>query len=114
MKTRYGFEAGSKFESELSGIVEDLLEPIVREINKMSRYFSLSSKNDIENFVLVGGGAKFPGFSEYLSAKTGKAVSVCDPWSIIDLNQLQAPNELEKSIFTNSIGSALVQIEGKK
>jgi type IV pilus assembly protein PilM len=108
-KARYGIKQTSKQGREIYTHARPILDGLVTEIKKLQRYYKRhNEKNNIEKIILLGGGANMPGLDEFLSKQTGMDVTLFDPWREIDMGSLQAPNALETTLYTTSVGSALL------
>lgn len=113
VKTKHGIKQDSKYYQQIKVPIDIVLAPLVREINKIVRYYRLRSNLTIKDIIVVGGGSSFPGFSDFITEKTGLAVTSYDPWRLIQPNGLQSPHALERPLFTTAIGSALAGLEKK-
>ncbi len=109
-KARYGIQQDSKQGREILKHSQPILDDLVFEIKKMQRYYlGRNTSNDtIEEIIILGGGANMPGLNEFIQKETKLKVTSFDPWRNIDMGNLQAPNKLETTLFTNVIGNALV------
>jgi len=112
-KARYGINQNTKQGREIYTHARPMLDTMVTEIKKLLRYYKRieESKQDIDQIILIGGGANLPGLDEFIAKQTGLTVSLCDPWVNISMGTLQGPNNVEKTLYTTAIGSALLQPE---
>lgn len=112
IKTRYGIEP-SKKQTEIISAVQPELDKLVSEIRKMIRYYDERSESNSQlgQIILLGGGANLPGLSTYLTDQIRVPVRLCDPWQNISFGGLQAPHQLETTIYTTAAGLSLVSEE---
>ena len=112
VKSRFGL-----LDSPHKEIIEKAVTPyfdgLVKEVKRMQRYYVERSKSSepIKKIVVLGGGANMPGFSQKLAELTEMNVEICDPWRSINFSDLQIPSELETTIYTTSVGLAMVKPE---
>ncbi|HSX17847.1 MAG TPA: type IV pilus assembly protein PilM [Candidatus Saccharimonadales bacterium] len=98
---------------EIGTAVKPILDNLVREIQKITRYYDeriAVGGRKITQVITIGGGANMPGLSEYLSKELGMPVRLLDPWNRIDFGPLAQPNELERSMFITVAGEAVLDI----
>ena len=109
-KARYGINPDSKQGREILKHSQPILDDLILEIKKMQRYYQgrNNSNDKIGEIIILGGGANMPGLNEFIQKQTDLKVTSFDPWRHIDMGNLQAPNKLETTLFTNVIGNALV------
>jgi len=115
-KVRYGIKQDTKQGREIYTHAKPILENLVTEIKKLVRYYKrLDDSGDISAILLLGGGANLPGLDDFISKQTGMKVVLSNPWSKIDVGDLQAPNPVETALYTTAVGSALLESdqEGK-
>ncbi|MBP6880720.1 pilus assembly protein PilM [Candidatus Saccharibacteria bacterium] len=113
VKTKYGIKQDSKYYQQIKVPIDVVLSPLIGEINKIVRYYRLRSNLIIKDIIVVGGGSSFPGFPDYIAEQTKLAITLYDPWRLIQPNGLQSPHALERPLFTTAIGSALAGLEKK-
>ncbi|OGL30483.1 hypothetical protein A3F37_01255 [Candidatus Saccharibacteria bacterium RIFCSPHIGHO2_12_FULL_41_12] len=109
IKTKYGLSK-SKKQSQVLKAMEPELEQLVKEIKRMIRYYEDrgDKKSKIGQIVTMGGGANMQGLSEYIINSLRLPVRTCDPWQNIDLNKLQHPTQMERSMYVTVAGLALI------
>ncbi len=109
IKTKYGLGLSNK-QQEITAGLAPILEQLGKEIRRMIRYYEerTVTEGKIRQVVTMGGGANMPGLSEYLTNMLRLPVRMCDPWQHIDFNDLQAPNNIEKSMYVTVSGLALI------
>lgn len=110
VKTKYGISK-SKKQDEIVNSLQGRLDLVVKEIRRMIRYHEERSgaNKKIEQIITMGGGANMPGLSEYLTNALRIPVRTCDPWQSLKLNKLQAPSEIEKSVYVTAAGLSLIE-----
>ena len=81
LKGKYGLLRGK--EEDLSNILFPLIDSIIQETENAIKGFFLLDGQEISKFILAGGAAYLPGFSEYFSQKVQKEVIIGDPFSKI-------------------------------
>lgn len=114
LKTRYGLKSGAK-QKEISKAVAPILDSVVKEINKMLRYYHdrETKGREVGAIVLSGGGANLPGLTDHLTAKTKIRSVVDNPWENLHFGKLQQPHSLESTIYTTAVGLAYSTMEQK-
>ncbi len=81
LKGKYGLLQGK--DEDVSNVLFPLIDSMIQEIeNSIKNFYQLDGK-EISKFILAGGAAYLPGFSEYLSQKLQKEVIIGDPFSKI-------------------------------
>lgn len=110
IKTKYGL-AYSKKQTDIRAALSPLLEQLVKEINRMIRYYQERSgkTGHISQIITMGGGANMPGLSDYLTNALRLPVRICDPWPNLQFGHLQPPQPLEESMFITVAGLALIK-----
>jgi type IV pilus assembly protein PilM len=108
IKTKYGLSK-SRRQKEIKAALEPMLKKIVKEIQRLVRYHAerYGSDHPIQQVVTIGGGANFPGLSDYFTDSLRLAVRVSDPWKEVDHGKLQPPNLHDRLMYASSIGLAL-------
>ncbi len=81
LKGKYGLLRGK--DEDLSSILFPLIDSIIQETENAIKNFFLLDGQEISKFILAGGAAYLPGFSEYFSQKVQKEVIIGDPFSKI-------------------------------
>lgn len=112
IKTRYGIEP-SKKQAEIMDAVKPELDKLITEIRKMIRYYDerASEGSELGQIIVLGGGANLPGLSTFITDQIRVPARLCDPWQNISFGGLQAPHQLETTIFTTAAGLSLVTEE---
>ena len=112
IKSRYGISK-SKWQEELASALSPTLSSLASEIQKLLRYHHERHDDgaDIEQVVIVGGGANLPGLDDFLAHLTGLDVDTCNPWDNIGVKPLQPPHKLETTLYTTAVGLALKELD---
>lgn len=110
IKTRYGLNS-SKKQADIKHALEPTLQKIVKEIQRMIRYYEERYGTDrpIKQIVTLGGGANMPGLSEYLTEATRLAVRHTDPWHYLDCKDLQPPSTADRPMYATVAGLSLIK-----
>ena len=108
IKTRYGLNA-SKKQAEIKQALEPTLKQIVKEIQRMIRYYEeqYGTTRPIGQIVTLGGGANMPGLSEYLTDGMRVAVRHIEPWSYLEHKGLQPPATADRPMYATVAGLGL-------
>ena len=93
--------------------VKPELDKLITEIRKMIRYYDerASEGSELGQIIVLGGGANLPGLSTFITDQIRVPARLCDPWQNISFGGLQAPHQLETTIFTTAAGLSLVTEE---
>lgn len=112
IKTRYGLEP-SKKQSEILDAIRPELDKLMNEIKKTIRYYNERASEEalIGQIIILGGGANLPGLSTYITDQIRIPTRLCDPWQNISFGGLQAPHQLETTLYTTAAGLSLVGTE---
>ncbi len=112
IKTRYGISK-SQWQKQLAPALTPILTTLASEVQKMLRYHHERNDTDaeIEQIVIVGGGANLPGLDNFISHLTGISVTTANPWDNIGIKPLQPPHRLETTLYTTAVGLALKEVE---
>jgi type IV pilus assembly protein PilM len=112
IKTRYGISK-SEWQEQLAPALTPILTTLANEVQKMLRYHHErnDTEADIEQVVIVGGGANLPGLDNFISRLTGIPVSTSDPWENLNVKPLQPPHRLETTLYTTAVGLALRELQ---
>lgn len=112
IKTRYGISK-SEWQETLAPALTPILTTLANEVQKMLRYHHERNDTDaeIEQIVIVGGGANLPGLDNFISRLTGISVATTNPWNNIQVKPLQPPHRLETTLYTTAVGLALKELE---
>ena len=108
IKTKYGLGA-SKRQSEITHALEPILNQLVKEIQRMIRYYEerYGSERPIKQIITLGGGANMPGLSDYLTNALRLAVRHTDPWQYFSYKGLQPPSPADKPMYATVAGLSL-------
>lgn len=105
-------EKGVGKDSDLFQIVQPLLDNLVKEIQKVIRYYSERStpaQHNIAQIVLTGGGSTTPGLGEYLTKQLNLPAKILDPWARLDFSGLPLPGEFDRPIYLTVAGEAMLR-----
>jgi type IV pilus assembly protein PilM len=108
IKTRYGLSV-SKRQTQIKEALEPTLQQIVKEIQRMMRYYDehYGTEHSVGQIITLGGGANMPGLSEYLTNATRLAVRHSDPWQYFHQNDLAVPSDADKPMYATAAGLSL-------
>ena len=108
IKTRYGLSV-SKKQAEIKRALDPTLEKIVKEIQRMMRYYEerYGAERPVGQIVTLGGGANMPGLSGYLTEALRLAVRHTDPWQYFSYADLQVPSDADKPMYATAAGLSL-------
>lgn len=108
IKTKYGLGL-SKKQKEIIEALEPVLQPIVKEIRRMIRYYEerYGADQPISQVVTLGGGANMPGLAEYFTSALRIAVRRCEPWQYLSHKGLQPPAADDKPMYSTVAGLSL-------
>ncbi|MEX0932145.1 MAG: type IV pilus assembly protein PilM [Candidatus Saccharimonadales bacterium] len=109
LKTHHGLNK-SRWQKDISEAVQPLLNDLGTEIKKLVNYWKDKSGKEIEELVLVGGGANLPGLPTKMNEVTGMNIVIANPWKNLKLAPLQPPHPLEVTLYSNAIGLALKEV----
>jgi type IV pilus assembly protein PilM len=109
LKTRYGLGVSRK-QREIKQALKPTLEQIVKEIQRMIRYYEerYGSERPISQVITLGGGANMPGLTDYLIQALRLPVRISDPWQYLNYTGLQPPPNAEKPMYSDVAGLSLV------
>lgn len=112
IKARYGLEP-SKKQGEIQDSIKPELDKLLGEIRKMLRYYNERAVDGLEigQIIMLGGGANLPGLSGYITNEIRIPTRLCDPWQNITFGGLQAPHQLETTVYTTAAGLSLAPVE---
>lgn len=110
IKTKYGLGV-SKRQSEVVSSLSKTLEQLVKEIQRLIRYYeeNYGSNSTIQQLITLGGGSNMPGLNEYLTDKLRLAVRPCDPWEYLQINKLKLPLRADKLMYATAIGLSMAE-----
>lgn len=109
IKVSQGISAGAH-QKNVKEAVDPILEKVVKEIERMVRFYSERIKPDseISQILIVGGGANMPGLGDYLTDATRIPTRVSSPWSDhITFGKLEPPEMADLPRFLTCAGSAM-------
>lgn len=109
IKNKYGLGM-SKKQAEIRQALEPTLQQIVREIQRMIRYYEerYGTERPITQAITLGGGANMPGLTEYLTDALRLAVRPCEPWQYFNAKGLTEPSKADKPMYATVAGLALI------
>lgn len=109
IKTKYGLDL-SKKQREITAALKPFLDQLLKEINRMIRYYEerYGSERKLAQVVTMGGGANMPGLNEYLTNQLRLPVQTSDPWQHIGHAKLEMPPSNQRSMYVTVSGVALV------
>lgn len=110
IKTKYGLIA-SKRQAEIRAALEPTLQKILKEIQRMIRYYDERYGNEqkIGQMVILGGGANMPGLADYFTNALRLPVRTQDPWTLLNYRGLQPPSDPDRLMYATVAGLALVE-----
>lgn len=92
--------------------VEGDLAEVVREVDRMVRYYAENNKdNKVSKILLCGGSVNLPGVVDYFNKKIGITTQIGNPWTNISVYPIKPVPKNEASIYANAIGLALAGVE---
>ncbi len=101
----------SKNKEAVLSIVKPQIEELVREIQKMIRYYTERTSKDnrsINGVLALGGGSNMPGFIQLVSEELSMPVQIIDPWQSLDFGDLRQLSEEEKTVYLTVSGMSLL------
>lgn len=112
IKTRYGLNPGKK-QAQIVSSLEPMLKRLSSEVKKMTRFYEerASKEAQIEQIIVLGGGANLPGLSTYLTDKLRVPTRLVNPWHNLSFGRLQPPHKLETTVYTTAAGLALTGLK---
>jgi type IV pilus assembly protein PilM len=110
IKTRYGLGV-SKKQREIKQALDPVLGQIVKEIQRMLRYYEERYGTDrpINQVITLGGGANMPGLSEYFTEALRMAVRHTDPWQYFDYKGLELPDQADRPMYATVAGLSMAR-----
>lgn len=105
-------EKGIGGETEISSIAKPMLDNLVKEIQKIIRYYnerSTPAQHTISQIVLMGGGSTTPGLGQYLSKQLGMPARMLDPWPRLDFGNLPSPGQFDRPMYLTVAGVAMLR-----
>lgn len=112
LKVLNGMSAGPR-QAKITAALKPSLSRITTEIHKVIRYYNerLNDNRNIEQVLIVGGGANIPGIGEYFTNELVMAARVASPWQKLDFGTLQEPNKQFRPRYITVAGLASVKTE---
>lgn len=112
LKVLNGLSAGPR-QAKISGALKPSLQRIVTEVRKVIRYYNerLNDNRNIEQVLVVGGGANVPGIGEFFTNELVMPARVASPWQKLDFGSLQQPNKQFRPRYITVAGLASVPKE---
>lgn len=112
LKVLNGLSAGPR-QAKISAALKPSLQRIVTEVRKVIRYYNerLNDNRNIEQVLVVGGGANVPGIGEYFTNELVMPARVASPWQKLDFGSLQQPNKQFRPRYITVAGLASVKNE---
>ncbi len=110
IKTKYGLTK-SLTQQDAVGALQPALEQLQQEIKRILRYYSerVNNQRQIQQIVIMGGGANMPGLSEYLTDTLRLPTRQFASWQMIDFNDRGTHPANDKYIYATVAGSALLK-----
>ena len=107
LKTINGLNPGVN-QSKIKTATEPTLKQIIKELNRVIRYYNERiSDEKIEQILIVGGGANLPGIGDYFTNALIMPARVASPWHNLDFGKLQQPNKQYRPHFISVAGLAI-------
>ncbi len=112
LKVLNGLSAGPR-QAKISAALKPSLQRIVTEVHKVIRYYNerINDNRNIEQVLIVGGGANVPGIGEYFTNELIMAARVASPWQKLDFGSLQQPNKQFRPRYITVAGLASISSE---
>lgn len=110
IKSQYGIVTSPEAMDVLE-TARPVLEPLVREIRKIMRYYNERAEKQprkISQIITTGGGATMPGLNKYLANELGLPTRWLNPWPNIDFGSLPPPTSLASSMYATVAGEAIL------
>lgn len=101
----------SKNREAVLAVVAPQIENLVREIQKMMRYYAertINSNKEITKVLALGGGSNMPGFIQYLSKQLNMNVQIVSPWDQMNFGSLRQLSDEERTVYLTVAGQALL------
>jgi len=110
IKTKYGLGV-SKKQAEITEAIKPTLQKIVAEIRRMSRYYEerYGSQNNINQVIILGGGANMPGLGDFLTEALRMPVRSQNPWTYLDAKGLELPAGPDRLMYATVAGLSLLK-----
>lgn len=101
----------SKNKEAVLSIVEPQVGELVREIQKMVRYYTERTAKDnrkISQVLALGGGSNMPGFIQLVSEQLQMPVQIINPWQSLEFGDLRQLSDEEKTVYLTVSGMSLL------
>lgn len=111
LKNNEGLAAGDK-QKEVQRAVKPMLDNLVREIQKIMRYYmdhQTLPPHKVVQVIMLGGGANMAGLTEFLAKELHLPARMLDPWQDINFGELAKPDELDRAMYLTVAGTALLK-----
>lgn len=109
LKVLNGLNAGSR-QQKITTALTPSLERIANETRKVMRYYDerLSNHRNIEQVLVVGGGANVPGIGDYFTNKLIMPARVASPWQQLNFGKLPEPAKQFRPRYITVAGLASI------
>lgn len=109
LKVLHGLGAGSR-QAKLQTALKPNLDRILGETRKVIRYYNerLSKDTQIQQVLVVGGGANVPGIGDFFTNELVMPARVASPWQKLDFGKLPQPAKQFRSRYISVAGLASV------
>lgn len=109
LKVLHGLSAGSR-QAKLQTALKPNLDRILGETRKVIRYYNerLSNDKQIQQVLVVGGGANVPGIGDFFTNELVMPARVASPWQKLDFGKLPQPAKQFRSRYISVAGLASV------
>jgi Tfp pilus assembly PilM family ATPase len=109
IKNQDGIGPGSK-QAEITKAVKPMLDSLVREVQKIVRYYNeRQDQRKIVQIITIGGGVNMPGMNEYLYNELHLPTHNLNPWSKINFGGLPLPGQTDLSMYITVAGEAILK-----
>lgn len=111
IKRSYGLDPGER-QTEIVSALSVPLNFLLSEIKKIIRYFEERDKSEnvnVEQIIILGGGANLPGISTYLTSQLRIPVRLASIWHHTDMARIKPPDKLDTSMYATAAGLALIK-----
>lgn len=109
IKITHGLNAG-KDQATIKAAVDPILDKVTVEIKRMLKFYQDRIKEgaEVNQIIIVGGGANMPGLGDYLTNATRISARVSSPWGKrISFGKLEPPEHTDLPRFLTAAGLAL-------
>lgn len=109
LKVLSGLSTGPR-QSAIKSAIAPQIDDIIANIHKITRYYSerIDKNRQIEQVILVGGGANVPGLGDYFTDKLIMPARIASPWGLFDFGKLPMPTPQYKPLFITAAGLASI------